>query len=121
MGHTLDWYLVENRQDRKVVLVEATKYEDVMVSKVTTALMGSGLYEWENYLAQLFVEAVAAREDDIADVTKMFSCDLVGEDQEGRYTKPCEKVVEFLLEKLFDIVSEIDNTITVSVKPNALL
>ena len=120
MGHTIDWYPVENRQNKKVVLVEATKYEHVTVSDVSNTLMGSGVYEWECYLGQLFVSAVQTAEEEQADVTKMFSCDLVGVDQIGHYTKPRERVVEFLLEKLFDIVSTTDDTITVSVKKGVL-
>lgn len=116
---TFDWYPKE-REHKSVILCDIDKYENVDDSQVAHALMGMGLCEWEYYMGKVFTQSIKeARElgKDTADITKMFSCDLVGVDRFGEYTKRQENVIKFLCEKLFDTVNDTDDEMMVSVKP----
>ena len=85
--------------------------------------MGMGLSEWETYMGELFTKAIfqaASQNANTADVTAMFSCDLIGIDQTGEYRKRQRGVITFLLNKLFDKVSENENELIVKVKKELL-
>ena len=119
---TFDWYPV-HREHKKVVLCSAEKYKELKDSHLAIALMGSGLCEWEYYLGGLFTKAVSeavTAGKETADITAMFSCDLCGVDEVGTYCKKQENVVKFLMEKLFDIVEETEEQLTVAVKAGVL-
>ena len=112
---TRDWYVV-HKDHKKVHLCNAEHLKNVSESSVSYALMRAGLHKWENYLASIFVEAVQASDNDVADITKMFSCDLCGVDHLGTYCKKQEDVIVFLMDKLFEIVEESDTYLSVEIK-----
>lgn len=116
---TIDFF-TEKRNHKKVILCNADQYTHVTDSDVARALMGMGLCEWEYYMGSLFTRAIVrayAQGDKNADITEMFSCQLVGVDLiTGPYYKTQENVIAFLLEKLFDKVSENENELTVKVR-----
>lgn len=116
---TFDWY-PEARQHKRVILCDADQYKHVTVRDVQRALTGMGLCEWEVYMGKLFTEAIsqaATQNANAADTTAMFSCELFGiDDVVGKYQCRQEKVIEFLMEKLFDKVSENENELTVKIK-----
>ena len=116
---TIDFY-AEKRNHKKVILCNADQYTHVTDSDVAGALMGMGLCEWEYYMGRLFTGAVAsarAQHNKNADITEMFGCQLVGVDlHTGPYHKTQESVIAFLMEKLFDKVSENENELNVKVR-----
>jgi len=115
---TYDWD-VKERTHKRVLLCNVNPSLDLTTFKVDTRLMGLGSCEWETYMKELLVKAITdAREKgvDTADVTKMFSCDLIGYDEFGKYQKHQEKVVDFLLEKLFSVLSDTEKELKVTLK-----
>ena len=116
---TRDWYPVPQNH-KKVCLCNAENFKEVSEHSVSMALMGSGLREWETYLAGIFANAVQTSDNGVADVTKMFSCDLCGVDSVGTYCKKQAEVKAFLLEKLFNIVEENEEQLILEVKPEVL-
>lgn len=115
---TRDWY-PEERSHKRVTLCNVGKGLDLKNFDVRTRLLGMGACEWETYMESLLAEAINnAHEhgENMADVTKMFSCDLVGIDGIGDYRKNQESVEAFLMEKLFDVVSETDEELKVTLK-----
>ena len=116
---TFNWY-PEVRRHKRVILCGADKYNHVTVRDIQRALMGMGLCEWEVYMGELFTKAIsqaASQHADTADITAMFSCDLFGvDDLVGKYQCRQENVIAFLMEKLFDKVSENENELIVKIK-----
>lgn len=116
---TFDWY-PEERQHKRVTLCNVTENEsNIKDYHVARALMGMGLCEWEYYMGDLLVKAISnAREknESTADITVMFSCDLYGVDGRGTYMTHQAKVVEHLMDKLFDTVSETEDELIVVIK-----
>ena len=116
---TYDWY-PEKRSHKRVTLCNPVDYIHVTDGNVARALMGMGLCEWEYYMGRLFTQAVSAAKEqkmETADITAMFSCDLSGIDDRGKYTKSQKNVNAFLMEKLFECVSDTDEELKVKVKP----
>ena len=120
---TRDWYRVEQTH-KKVTLCDVHMCRTVTCHKIARALMGMGLCEWETHMSHVFSEAVLKafeRGEKTADITKMFSCDLVGvDDVLGNYTKQQKQVCAFLREKLFKTISETDDELKVSLKWDVL-
>ena len=120
---TYKWH-AEKRPHKNVILCEAEKHVRVTYIQVELALAGMGLCEWEVYMGELFTEAVSqavSQNANTADITAMFSCDLIGvDDVIGEYQKNQNNVVKFLMEKLFDKVSENENELIVKVKEGLL-
>lgn len=120
---TFDWY-PEERQHKKVTLCDVYKCKSVTCNDITRALMGMGLCEWETYMSHVFSQAVLKafeRGEQTADITKMFSCNLVGiDDVVGKYTKQQKDVCAFLKEKLFKTVSETEEELMVSLRWDVL-
>ena len=117
---TYDTY-PEYREHKRVTLCNLSGCENLARGDARWALMGMGVFEWEDYMDNLLMKAVTkAREngDDTADITDMFSCDMVGIDDEGKYTKSQKNVIAHLMEKLFNKVSETEEELTVSIKEN---
>ncbi len=120
---TISWYS-EARQHKNVILCDAGKYNHVTYDKVQHALMGMGLCEWEVYMGEVFEKAISqaiSQNANTADITAMFSCDLIGVDEmTGKYWTRQENVIIFLMNKLFDKVSESENELIVKVKEGLL-
>ena len=116
---TREWYPVVRRH-KKVTLCDVCVSKGASVNNIRDALMGMGLCEWRTYMGYLFSQAVLSaleRGEDVADITKMFSCDLVGvDDKLGEITKSQAEVCTFLKEKLFKVVSENDEELKVFLK-----
>lgn len=95
---------------KKVILVNVEDCKDrITVNHVRARLMGMGWFEWEDLLSNLLVEAVVdalnqGRKE--ADVTKLFACELIGEDRLGKWTKPQYMVESFLMGRLFECMEE---------------
>ena len=116
---TYDWF-PEERSHKKVTLCNPMDYNHVTDGDVASALMGMGLCEWEYYMGRLFTKAISAAKEqnnDTADITVMFSCDLAGVDDIGKYTKEQKSVNAFLMAKLFECVSDTEEELKVKVKP----
>jgi len=116
---TYDWY-PEERSHKKVTLCNPADYINVTKGNVAAALMGMGLCEWEYYMGGLFTQAISTAKEqnkETADITAMFSCDLSGIDDCGKYTKGQESVNAFLMEKLFECVIDTEEELKVKVKP----
>lgn len=120
---TRDWYPIV-RQHKNVTLCDVCVSKSASVNNIRDALMGMGLCEWETYMGCIFSQAVLKaleRGENEADITKMFSCDLVGvDDMFGEYTKPQADVCAFLKEKLFKVVSETEDELRVRLKWNVI-
>ena len=116
---TRKWYF-EEQPHKKVVLCNVEEGGKIATEKeLRVRLMGLGSYEWEVFMTDLMCDAVktaAERKEDSANITKMFSCDLIGIDKIGEYRKKQESVIAFLLEKLFDVISETEDEMRVTFK-----
>ena len=104
---------------KRVTLVNVGDCKDrITVNHVRSRLMGMGWFEWENLLSNWLVAAVveAIRNGKTeADITKLFTCDLLGEDRIGQWTKPQENVVDFLMGRLFECLEEDENEMRVRI------
>lgn len=109
---------------KKVILANAEDCKDrITVSHVRARLQGMGWFEWENLLANWLVEAVVEalnKGETQADVTKLFTCDLLGEDRIGQWTKTQEMVVDFLMGRLFECLEEDENVMRVRIIEKAI-
>lgn len=98
------------RPYKKVMLVNVGDCKDrITVWHVCHQLHGTGWFEWEDLLAHWLVQAVVDAIEDgegEADISKLFTCDLQGEDRIGMFTKRQEKVVDFLMGRLFECIDD---------------
>lgn len=104
---------------KKVILVNALDCKNkITVSHVTMRLQGTSWREWEellaNWLVQAIVQAINKGENE-ADISKLFNCDLQGEDYHGLFMKKQEQIIPFLMGRLFECVTEDDNMMRVRI------
>lgn len=104
---------------KKVILVNVEDCKDrITVSHVEKRLQGTGWKEWEKVLSHWLVEAIAEaihNGEKEADISRLFTCDLQGEDKLGTFTKPQEMVVSFLMGRLFECIYEDDEVMRVRI------
>lgn len=104
---------------KKVILVNVADCKNkITVAHVTKRLQGTSWYEWEELLAQWLVRAIVEAIQNgqtEADITKMFSCDLQGEDHLGPFFKKQEMIIPFLMGRLFECVTEDDKLMRVRI------
>lgn len=95
---------------KRVILVNVEDCRDrITVSHVEERLQGTGWFEWEALLAHWLVEAIveAIRNGEKeADISKLFTCELQGEDKLGSFTKSQERVIDFIMGRLFERIQE---------------
>lgn len=118
---TFDWY-AEKREHKTVKLSNVYMLNTVSCDDIMRALKEIGLYEWSRHMSYVLSQAVLKayeRKEKVADITRMFSCNLVGLDEAGKHTKLQNEVCEFLLEKLFKIESETPEEMVVSLRWDA--
>ena len=114
--YEIEWNF-EEKPFKKVILCNAKDYAGLESSKVWNSLQGMGKFEWEDYLSELLCEAIKNAHDDTADITAMFARDMVGYWSDGdEYRMKQERLVSFLKERLFDVVSETDDELRVNLK-----
>lgn len=109
---------------KRVLLVNVNECKDrLTASHVLKRLDGMGYKEWEELLTRWLVEAVvAAIRDgkDEADISKMFSCDLHGHDHWGPFCKEQNRVIDFLMGRLFECIAEDDEVMRVRIIEKAI-
>ena len=117
--YEIEWNF-EEKTFKKVTLCNAKEYAGLESSKVWGSLQKMGKFEWEDYLSDLLCGAVKAAHEngaETADITEMFSREMVGYWSNGdEYRMQHERVVEFLKKRLFDVVSETDDELRVNLK-----
>ena len=119
---TRDWYPIE-RQHKQVTLCDVYMCKSISCNDIVRALAGMGLYEWKVYMSHVFSDAVLKafeHRKTTADITMMFSCDLVGINDEGNHTKEQKDICAILKEKLFYTVSETNEELIVALKWNEI-
>lgn len=116
----VDEVACKKRDHKPVQLVKPfnfnTEYE------ILRHLQGTGKFEWEEFLAEEFIKAVNEAKNnnkDVANITEMFSYDFMRVILDV-YTMSQECVIDFLFERLFDIVSETEELLTVKIKDTLL-
>ena len=117
-GIGIEWNF-EEKPFKKVILCNAKDYEGIKPSEVWNSLQCMGKFEWEDYLSELLCEAIeSAHGGETADITVMFSREMIGywHGDGEEYRARHEHVVEFLKERLFDVVSETDDELRVNLK-----
>lgn len=113
-----DWY-AEVRKHKPVKLKDVIICKPVTCKDVALTIEGMGLTQWETYMSHIWSEAVLKaleRGDEMADVTRMFSCDLVKIDEHGPYTKFQREISHHLMQKLFKTVKETEEEMIVSLR-----
>lgn len=112
------------RPYKKVILVNAEDCKDrITVGHVCNCLLGTGWYEWENLLAHWLVQAVVDAVEDgkvAANISKLFTCDLLGEDRIGMFGKKQERVIDFLMGRLFECIYEDDDVMCVRITEKSI-
>lgn len=107
------------RPYKKVILVNGGDCKDqITVWHVCHRLQGTGWFEWEDLLAHWLVQAVVDAVEDgkeEADISKLFTCDLQGEDRHGMFIKTQERVIDFLMGRLFECLYEDDEVMRVRI------
>jgi len=105
----------QNKPFKRVILTNAWLAKNrITVDKIVAKLHGAEIIpEWKQLLATMLVEAIVKAQENhqmTADITLMFSCELVtleGDMIEQKY------VHNFIVYKLFNIVSETDDELRV--------
>lgn len=109
---------------KKVILVNVEDCENrITVSHVRERLHGTSWFEWENLLAHWLVEAIVEsinNGEKEADISKLFTCELQGEDRLGFFTKPQNMVIDFLMGRLFETIEENDEVMRVRIIEKAI-
>lgn len=104
---------------KRVLLVNVNECKNrITVSHVLKRLDGMGYKEWEELLTRWLVEAVVEAIHDgkeEADISKMFSCDLHGHDHWGTFCKEQNRVIDFLMGRLFECITEDDEVMRVRI------
>lgn len=104
---------------KKVILVNAGDCKDkITVSHVRERLQGTGWFEWGDLLAHWLVEAIVEainNGENEADISKLFTCELKGEDKLGFFSKSQEMVISFLMGRLFECLEEDDEVMRVRI------
>lgn len=115
---TFNWY-AEPCNHKTVKLSNVYMCKSISCNDIMRALRGIGLYEWERHMSYVLSQEVLKAFDckeKAADITRMFSCNLVGVDEFGEHTKTQKEVCEFLLEKLFKTERETPEEMVVSLR-----
>lgn len=113
-----DWYSVR-RQHKIVTLCDVHRCKGVTCNDIVQALEGIGLKEWGTYMSHIFSQAVLAaleKREKNADITRMYSCDLFGVDEQNDYNKEQKDICAFLNQKLFNVISETDDELKVVIR-----
>ena len=119
---TFNWY-AEPRMHKTVKLSNVYMCKFITCNDIIWALRGIGLYEWQRHMSYVLSQSVLKAFDqnqNVADITQMFSCDLVAYNELGKQTINQKEVCEFLMESLFKIVRETPDELIVSLKTNAI-
>lgn len=107
------------RPHKRVLLVNVNDCKDkITVFHVWRRLEGLGWCEWEELLAHWLVSAVVEAIDNgksEADISKLFTCDLHGEDSLGPFCKEQNRVIDFLMGRLFECIAEDDEVMRVRI------
>lgn len=114
----------EKTYPKKVLLTNVEECKDrLTVFHVRIKLIGMGWAEWEmlmaNELVKIVVDAINNGEKE-ADITKLFACELFGEDQLGTFGKSQSSVSDFLLGRLFEVIEEDDEVMRVRIIETAI-
>lgn len=114
----------EKAYPKKVLLTNVEECKDrITVSHVRIKLLYMGWAEWEqlmaNELVKIIVDAINNGEKE-ADITKLFACELFGEDQLGAFGKSQESVVDFLFGRLFEVLDEDNEVMHVRIIESAI-
>ena len=95
---TYDAWTKKGKIPPKPVKVKNTpEIRNLTKEEVHKYLMGLGSFEWEDYMAGLFIGAVKNAKGRWVDITEMFRYDLYGEDDVGVYCKKQKDVATFLI------------------------
>ena len=112
------------RPFKRVILVNPEDCKDkITVSHIENRLQGTGWFEWEALLARWLVEAIVEainNGENEADVTKLFTCELQGEDRWGSFSKSQERVIDFIMGRLFEGLEEDDEVMRVRIIKKAI-
>ena len=115
---TYIWF-AEPQKYKTVKLSNVYMCKSITCNDIMRALEGMELYEWKRHLSYVLSEAVLKAfdtQENVADISKMFSCNLFGVDEFGEHTRKQEEIIEILMKKLFKKESETSETLTVSIK-----
>ena len=99
----------KEREHKKVVLRNIENYHGMKSVDFLNYFLGMGLSEWESFFCKQLVKSIEnaiEKGEHTADITILFSCDLIGEDEFGEFTKTQESIKNFLMEKVFEVVGE---------------
>jgi len=109
---------------KKVILINAEDCKDrITVFHVTRCLAGSGWFEWEHLLAYWLVEAIVEAlnsGETEADISKLFTCDMRGEDFLGEFNRCQKLVIDFLMGRLFECIEENEQVMRVRIIEKAI-
>ncbi len=109
---------------KKVFLVNVDQYRDkITVHHVQECLKDMGWNVWEDLLAHWLVEAIVEAVDngqEEADISKLFTCELHGNDHFGPFCKSQERVHCFLMGRLFERLEENDEMMRVRIIERAI-
>ena len=116
--------VMEKTYPKKVVMTNVEECKDrITTIHVRIKLIGMGWAEWEdlfsNELVKIIVDAINNDEKE-ADITKLFACELFGEDRLGSFWKSQESVVDFLLGRLFEVLDEDNEVMHVRIIESAI-
>ena len=104
---------------KQVILVNVDDCKDrITVGYVEKRLKDLFCREWEELLAHWLVSAVVEAIDNgksEADISKLFTCDLHGEDSLGPFCKEQNRVIDFLMGRLFECITEDDEVMRVRI------
>lgn len=114
----------EKTYPKKVVMTNVEECKDrITAFHVRIKLIDMGWAEWEdlmaNELVKIIVDAINNGEKE-ADITKLFACELFGEDQLGAFGKSQESVVDFLFGRLFEVLDEDNEVMHVRIIESAI-
>lgn len=109
---------------KKVILVNVADCKDrITVWNVCYRLQGIGWFDWKDLLAHWLVQAVVDAVEngkEEADISKLFTCELRGEDRYGMFTKTQERVIDFLMGRLFECLYDDGHVMRVRIIEKAI-
>lgn len=114
----------EKRPYKKVSMINPKDCKDrITVEHLRERLMGTGWFEWETLLSTWLVEDIVEainNDSEEADISRIFSIELQGEDEFGTFAKPQDRVIDFLMGRLFECVEETDDVLRVRIIEKAI-
>lgn len=112
-------HIWEEKPGKHVTLVNVRECQErITVSHVRECLEDIGLFVWKDLLALWLVEAIVKAIDngqEEADISKLFTCELHGSDNLGPLYKSQERVICFLMGRLFECLEENDEMMRVRI------